>query len=78
LQLGLQGRGPLVGQGVQQAYFVRLSDVAMFHQDEEKARLRRERTKEAIALAMDSRWEEAVVANQSILEAVPGGGAHGC
>jgi tetratricopeptide (TPR) repeat protein len=43
----------------------------MFNQDEETGRLRRERTKEAIALAMDSRWEEAAVANQSILEAVP-------
>lgn len=43
----------------------------MLHQDEEKARLRRERTREAIALAMDSRWEEAVAANQSILQAVP-------
>jgi len=43
----------------------------MLHQDEEKARLRREHTKEAIALAMDSRWEEAVAANQSILQAVP-------
>lgn len=43
----------------------------MLHQDEEKARLRRERTKEAIALAMDSRWEEAVVANHAILQAVP-------
>lgn len=37
-------------------------------QEEEKARLRRQRTKEAITLAMESRWEEAVAANQLIID----------
>ena len=38
---------------------------------EEKARLRRQRTELAINLAMQSRWEEAVRVNQSILEVYP-------
>lgn len=36
-----------------------------------EARLRRRRTKEAIALAMQGRWEEAVTANRSIVEIFP-------
>jgi len=37
----------------------------------EKARLRRRYTREAIALAMQSRWEEAVATNKSIIEVFP-------
>jgi len=36
-----------------------------------EARLRRRRSKEAIALAMQGRWEEAVTANRSIVEVFP-------
>lgn len=36
-----------------------------------EARLRRRRTKEAIALAMQGRWEEAFTANRSIVEVFP-------
>ena len=36
-----------------------------------EARLRRRRAKEAIALSMQGRWEEAVVANRSIIEVFP-------
>lgn len=38
---------------------------------DEKARLRRQKAREAIVLAMQSRWEEAVLVNQSILEVAP-------
>ncbi|MBI3953768.1 MAG: tetratricopeptide repeat protein [Chloroflexi bacterium] len=38
---------------------------------DDSARLRRVRTREAINLAMQSRWEEAVEANKSILEIFP-------
>ncbi len=41
------------------------------YQTEEKARLRRELSKEAITLAMQSRWEQAVHVNRSILEVFP-------
>ncbi|HEY48474.1 MAG TPA: tetratricopeptide repeat protein [Dehalococcoidia bacterium] len=43
----------------------------VFYQLSEKARLRRQRTNEAIALAMQSRWEEAVAVNQSIIDVFP-------
>lgn len=43
----------------------------MLHPEEENARFKRERTREAIALAMESRWEEAVAANQTLLEGFP-------
>ncbi|HEX77004.1 MAG TPA: tetratricopeptide repeat protein [Dehalococcoidia bacterium] len=43
----------------------------MSYQGEERARLRRQRTKEAIALAMASRWQEAVAVNKSIIESYP-------
>ena len=43
----------------------------MQYRDEDKAKLKRKRTKEAIMLAMQSRWEEAVVANRSIIEVFP-------
>ncbi len=39
-----------------------------YYRAEEKAKLRRQRTKEAIALAMQNRWEEAVAANRTIIE----------
>lgn len=43
----------------------------VFYQLSEKAKLRRHRTNEAIALAMQSRWEEAVEVNRSIIEVFP-------
>jgi tetratricopeptide (TPR) repeat protein len=43
----------------------------MSYQEEEQAKLRRRRSKHAIALAMQSRWREAVVANQSLIESFP-------
>ncbi len=43
----------------------------VYYQLSEKARLRRHRTNEAIALAMQSRWEEAVGVNKSIIEMFP-------
>lgn len=39
--------------------------------EEDKARLRRKASQEAIALAMQSRWQEAVTVNQSIIELFP-------
>ncbi len=39
--------------------------------EEDKARLRRKASQEAIALAMQSRWREAIAVNQSILELFP-------
>lgn len=39
--------------------------------EEDKARLRRHLSKKAIALAMESRWEEAVALNRSIIESFP-------
>lgn len=41
------------------------------YQTEEKARLRRELSKEAITLAMQSRWDQAARVNRSILEVFP-------
>ncbi|MDO8689180.1 MAG: tetratricopeptide repeat protein [Dehalococcoidia bacterium] len=38
---------------------------------EDKVKLRRQRTELAISLAMRNRWEEALLANQSILELYP-------
>ncbi|MBI2304807.1 MAG: tetratricopeptide repeat protein [Chloroflexi bacterium] len=38
---------------------------------EDKARLRRQLTELAISLAMQSRWEEAITANRTILEVFP-------
>lgn len=40
----------------------------MVYQTDELARLRRQRSEQAIKLAMQSRWEEAVTVNLSILE----------
>ncbi|MBI2862998.1 MAG: tetratricopeptide repeat protein [Chloroflexi bacterium] len=41
------------------------------YQPEDRVRLRRTRTEQAIALAMQNRWEEAIQANNSILEVFP-------
>jgi hypothetical protein len=43
----------------------------VFNQLSDQARLRRHRTNEAIALAMQSRWEEAVAVNKSIIQTFP-------
>jgi len=43
----------------------------MSYQEEEQARLRRLCSKQAIALAMEGRWQEAVAANQSLIESIP-------
>ena len=41
------------------------------YQAEYRSKIRREKTKEAIALAMEDRWEEAVEVNRAILELFP-------
>ena len=38
---------------------------------EDKARLRRDKAKEAIALALESRWEEALALNREIVAESP-------
>jgi len=43
----------------------------MAYQEEEQARLIRQRSKQAIALAMQGRWREAVAANKSLIENFP-------
>jgi tetratricopeptide (TPR) repeat protein len=43
----------------------------VFYQLSEKAKLRRQRTNEAIALAMQSQWDEAIAVNKSIIEVFP-------
>jgi len=43
----------------------------VYYQLSEKAKLRRHRTNEAIALAMQSRWEEAAAVNRGIIEMFP-------
>jgi len=43
----------------------------MAYHEEEQARLRRQRSKHAIALAMQGRWREAVDANKSLIESFP-------
>lgn len=43
----------------------------MSYQEEEKVRLRRQASKQAIALAMQGQWQEAVAANKSLLESFP-------
>lgn len=43
----------------------------VYYQLSEKAKLRRHRTNEAIALAMQNRWDEAVAVNRSIIEMFP-------
>ncbi len=41
------------------------------YQAEYRSRIRREKTKEAITMAMENRWEEAVAVNRSIVEMFP-------
>ena len=43
----------------------------MTYQEEEQVRIRRQRSKNAIALAMQGRWREAVAANQELIESFP-------
>ncbi|MFC1932094.1 tetratricopeptide repeat protein [Chloroflexota bacterium] len=43
----------------------------MSYQEEERTRLKRQSSKQAIALAMEGRWLEAVAANKSLLESFP-------
>ena len=43
----------------------------MSYQEEGQGRLRRLRTKQAIVLAMQSRWKEAVAINKGIIESFP-------
>jgi len=43
----------------------------MSYQEEERARLKRQSGKQAIALAMEGRWREAVEANKSLIESFP-------
>ena len=43
----------------------------MTYQEEEKTRLRRQSSRQAIALAMQGRWREAVAANKGLLESFP-------
>jgi tetratricopeptide (TPR) repeat protein len=44
----------------------------MAYQEEEQVRLRRQRSKQAISLAMQGRWREAVAANEEIIASFPG------
>jgi hypothetical protein len=46
--------------------------MSMAYQEEEQVRLRRQRSKQAIALAMQGRWREAVAANEEIIASFPG------
>jgi tetratricopeptide (TPR) repeat protein len=43
----------------------------MAYREEEQVRLRRQTTKQAVALAMQGRWREAIAANKSLLENFP-------
>lgn len=43
----------------------------MSYQEEERTRLRRQYSKQAISLAMQGRWREAVATNKSLLESFP-------
>ena len=43
----------------------------MSYHEEEQVRLRRQRSKQAIALALQGRWREAVAANKSLVENFP-------
>lgn len=43
----------------------------MAYREEEQVRIRRQRSKNAIALAMQGRWREAVAANKEIIESFP-------
>lgn len=43
----------------------------MYDTLDEKARLRRQMSEKAIALAMKGQWKEAIAINQSIIEVIP-------
>ena len=43
----------------------------MSYQEEERTRLKRQSSKQAIALALQGQWREAVAANKGILENFP-------
>lgn len=43
----------------------------MTYQEEERARLKRHNSRQAITLAMQGRWKEAIAANKSLLESFP-------
>ena len=43
-----------------------------YQQTEDKVKTKQERTKAAIALAMQSRWTEAVAVNRSLIDDFPG------
>ena len=43
----------------------------MVYQEEEQVRLRRQRSKQAIALALQGQWREAVEVNKSLIESFP-------
>ena len=43
----------------------------MVYQEEEQVRLRRQRSKQAIALALQGQWREAVEVNKSLTESFP-------
>ena len=43
----------------------------MSYQETERTRLKRQSTKQAVDLAMQGRWREAVAANKSLLESFP-------
>ncbi len=43
----------------------------MAYHEEESTKLRRQTSKQAISLAMEGRWREAVTANQSLIESFP-------
>ena len=43
----------------------------MAYQEEEQVRLRRQSSKQAIALAMQGRWREAVAVNKNLIESFP-------
>ncbi|MBI2853281.1 MAG: tetratricopeptide repeat protein [Chloroflexi bacterium] len=43
----------------------------MTYQEEERTRLKRQSSRQAILLAMEGRWQEAVAANKTIIESFP-------
>jgi len=43
----------------------------MTYQEEERTRLRRQSSKQAINLAMEGRWREAIAANKNLIESFP-------
>lgn len=53
-------------------YWNLILGVGMTYQEERQVRLRRQRSRNAIDLAMQGQWQEAVTANKLILEDFPG------